>query len=115
MPWNMYYYLGDTHTLIWGFIMFSVRRSGKQFSSIITLFSSQFMYPCNLPYRSNNNNNRKKYEIATDEVGNPIKQDEKKGKLREFKKGDIFFNYGCLPVSFIILLFLQYMLCLICS
>jgi inorganic pyrophosphatase len=39
----------------------------------------------------------KKYEIATDEVGNPIKQDEKKGKLREFKKGDIFFNYGCLP------------------
>lgn len=27
--------------------------------------------------------NRKKYEIATDEVGNPIKQDEKKGQLRE--------------------------------
>eukprot|EP00548_Thalassiothrix_antarctica_P005055 CAMPEP_0194135136 /NCGR_PEP_ID=MMETSP0152-20130528/5219_1 /TAXON_ID=1049557 /ORGANISM="Thalassiothrix antarctica, Strain L6-D1" /LENGTH=316 /DNA_ID=CAMNT_0038831205 /DNA_START=19 /DNA_END=969 /DNA_ORIENTATION=+ len=40
---------------------------------------------------------RKKYEIATEEIGNPIKQDEKKGKLREFKKGDIFFNYGCLP------------------
>uniref|UniRef100_A0A7S1Y8S7 inorganic diphosphatase n=1 Tax=Grammatophora oceanica TaxID=210454 RepID=A0A7S1Y8S7_9STRA len=40
---------------------------------------------------------RKKYEIATDEVGNPIKQDTKKGKLREFKKGDIFFNYGCFP------------------
>mmetsp|Transcript_17481 Transcript_17481/g.25252 ORF Transcript_17481/g.25252 Transcript_17481/m.25252 type:complete len:311 (+) Transcript_17481:104-1036(+) len=40
---------------------------------------------------------RKKFEIATDEVGNPIKQDEKKGKLREFKKGDIFFNYGCFP------------------
>ena len=43
---------------------------------------------------------RKKFEIATDEVGNPIKQDEKKGQLREFKKGDIFFNYGCLPVSY---------------
>jgi len=28
-------------------------------------------------------NNRKKYEIATDEVGNFIKQDEKKGVLRE--------------------------------
>jgi len=42
---------------------------------------------------------RKKFEIATDEEGNPIKQDEKKGVLREFKKGDIFFNYGCLPVS----------------
>jgi len=40
---------------------------------------------------------RKKYEIATNEVGNPIKQDEKKGTLREFKKGDIFFNYGCFP------------------
>jgi inorganic pyrophosphatase len=40
---------------------------------------------------------RKKYEIATDEEGTPIKQDEKKGQLREFKKGDIFFNYGCLP------------------
>jgi len=40
---------------------------------------------------------RKKYEIATDEIGNPIKQDEKKGQLREFKKGDIFFNYGCFP------------------
>lgn len=40
---------------------------------------------------------RKKYEIATQEVGNPIKQDTKKGVLREFKKGDIYFNYGCLP------------------
>ncbi|KAL3940303.1 MAG: hypothetical protein SGBAC_005130 [Bacillariaceae sp.] len=40
---------------------------------------------------------RKKYEIATDEEFTPIKQDEKKGVLREFKKGDIFFNYGCLP------------------
>lgn len=40
---------------------------------------------------------RKKYEIATTEPANPIKQDEKKGKLREFKKGDIYFNYGCLP------------------
>jgi hypothetical protein len=51
---------------------------------------------------SHQNTNRKKYEIATDEVGNPIKQDEKKGQLREFKKGDIFFNYGCLPVSYIL-------------
>ena len=68
-----------------------------------------------MAHPSNQNNNRKKYEIATDEVGNPIKQDEKKGKLREFKKGDIFFNYGCLPVSYYILLFPQHMLCFICS
>jgi len=40
---------------------------------------------------------RKKYEIATDEDFTPIKQDTKKGVLREFKKGDIFFNYGCFP------------------
>lgn len=40
---------------------------------------------------------RKKYEIATKEAANPIKQDEKKGTLREFKKGDIYFNYGCFP------------------
>lgn len=30
---------------------------------------------------------RKKYEIATDEEGNPIKQDEKKGNLREVRRG----------------------------
>jgi len=42
---------------------------------------------------------RKKFEIATDEAGNPIKQDEKKGELREFKTGaaGLSFNYGCLP------------------
>jgi len=37
------------------------------------------------------------YEIATNEPMNPIKQDEKKGELRVFKKGDIYFNYGCFP------------------
>lgn len=40
------------------------------------------------------NHERKKYEIATDEEFTPIKQDTKKGQLREFKKGDIYFNYG---------------------
>jgi inorganic pyrophosphatase len=40
---------------------------------------------------------RKKYEVATKEPGNPIKQDVKKGKLREFSKGDVYFNYGCIP------------------
>ena len=40
---------------------------------------------------------RKKFEIATDEVSNPIKQDSKKGQLREFKRGDLAFNYGCFP------------------
>ena len=37
------------------------------------------------------------FEIATKEPLNPIKQDEKKGELRAFKKGDIYFNYGCFP------------------
>ncbi|CAM9203488.1 unnamed protein product, partial [Phaeothamnion confervicola] len=49
-------------------------------------------FVCEIPRCS-----RKKFEIATKEPGNPIKQDEKKGKLREFAKGDIFFNYGCFP------------------
>ncbi|KAG5179119.1 inorganic pyrophosphatase [Tribonema minus] len=49
-------------------------------------------FVCEIPRCS-----RKKFEIATKEPGNPIKQDEKKGVLREFKKGDIFFNYGCFP------------------
>jgi len=40
---------------------------------------------------------RKKFELATKEALNPIKQDEKKGELRSFKKGDIYFNYGCFP------------------
>ena len=38
----------------------------------------------------------KKYEVATKEEGNPIKQDEKKGKARLYH-GPIFWNYGCLP------------------
>jgi len=40
---------------------------------------------------------RAKYEVATKEVNNPIKQDVKKGKLRFFTYGDIPFNYGCFP------------------
>jgi len=51
-----------------------------------------FNFVCEIPKFT-----RKKYEIATDEAFTPIKQDTKKGKLREFKKGDIFFNYGCFP------------------
>lgn len=37
-----------------------------------------------------------KMEIATKEKFNPIAQDIKKGKLREYH-GPIFWNYGCLP------------------
>ena len=37
-----------------------------------------------------------KMEVATKEAGNPIAQDIKKGKLRDYH-GPIFWNYGCLP------------------
>jgi inorganic pyrophosphatase len=37
-----------------------------------------------------------KMEVATKEEGNPIAQDEKKGKLRDYH-GPIFWNYGMLP------------------
>ena len=40
---------------------------------------------------------RAKFEISTSEAGNPLKQDEKKGVLREYKWGDMLFNYGALP------------------
>eukprot|EP00440_Ansanella_granifera_P036269 gb/GFBE01039357.1/.p1 GENE.gb/GFBE01039357.1/~~gb/GFBE01039357.1/.p1 ORF type:complete len:299 (+),score=72.24 gb/GFBE01039357.1/:1-897(+) len=40
---------------------------------------------------------RKKYEVSTKVDSNPIKQDVKKGVLREYSKGDIYFNYGCVP------------------
>lgn len=40
---------------------------------------------------------RKKMEIATGEPFNPIKQDTKNGKLREYTWGDMMFNYGALP------------------
>lgn len=37
-----------------------------------------------------------KFEVATKEAGNPIAQDVKKGKLREYH-GPIYWNYGMLP------------------
>jgi inorganic pyrophosphatase len=37
-----------------------------------------------------------KMEVATKEKFNPIAQDIKKGKLRDYH-GPIFWNYGCLP------------------
>jgi len=37
-----------------------------------------------------------KMEVATKEENNPIAQDLKKGKLRDYH-GPIFWNYGCLP------------------
>ncbi|CAE7812986.1 PPA6 [Symbiodinium sp. CCMP2592] len=40
---------------------------------------------------------RKKYEIATGEIMNPIKQDVKNGVLRDYKWGDMLFNYGAFP------------------
>ena len=40
---------------------------------------------------------RKKFELATKEPLNPIKQDDSSGHLASFKKGDIYFNYGCFP------------------
>jgi inorganic pyrophosphatase len=40
---------------------------------------------------------RRKFEVATKEANNPIKQDEKKGVLREYKWGDMLFNYGFFP------------------
>merc|ERR1719454_2281761 len=40
---------------------------------------------------------RAKFEIATGEPFNPIKQDVKNGKLRDYNYGDMLFNYGAFP------------------
>lgn len=40
---------------------------------------------------------RAKFEIATGEPFNPIKQDVKNGKLRDYNYGDMCFNYGAFP------------------
>jgi inorganic pyrophosphatase len=40
---------------------------------------------------------RAKFEIATSELFNPIKQDVKNGQLRFYKHGDMMFNYGAFP------------------
>jgi len=40
---------------------------------------------------------RQKFEIATGEEFNPIKQDTKNGKLRNYNWGDMLFNYGAFP------------------
>jgi inorganic pyrophosphatase len=57
-----------------------------------TRVSNEVHFVCEIPRCT-----RKKYEISTKETHNPIKQDIKNGRLREFTKGDIYFNYGCLP------------------
>lgn len=69
-------------------------------------------FVCEIP-----RNTRAKYEIATNEPGNPVKQDlvakrkQRRGSVmagadapppggrtvRSYAKGDIYFNYGCLP------------------
>lgn len=50
-------------------------------------------YVCEIPRGT-----RDKFEISTAEAGNPIKQDlDKKGNLRQYKRGDVFFNYGAIP------------------
>lgn len=59
-----------------------------------------------IPYKSNDGhyhfvneipkNTKAKMEVATKEKLNPIAQDIKKGKLRDYH-GPIFWNYGCIP------------------
>jgi len=65
--------------------LFPLGEEGKATPSLVN-------FVCEIPKTT-----RKKFEVNTKGVGNPIKQDTKNGKLREYSKGDIWFNYGCLP------------------
>ena len=40
---------------------------------------------------------RRKFEVATGEAYNSIKQDIRNGILREYTWGEMLFNYGCIP------------------
>lgn len=51
-----------------------------------------FNFICEIPKWT-----RRKFEIATGEPFNAIKQDTHNGKLREYAWGDMMFNYGALP------------------
>ncbi len=72
----LYYNRSDSQQVIsvWHDIPLYVRDEGEKCTGHLN-------FVCEIPRCS-----RKKFEIATDEVGNPIKQDTKKGLLREFKK-----------------------------
>jgi inorganic pyrophosphatase len=75
----------EEHRSLWHDLsLFEMNADGKPTGSL--------NFVCEIPKWT-----RKKFEIATKEPLNPIKQDEKKGELRTFKKGDIYFNYGCFP------------------
>jgi len=50
-------------------------------------------YVCEIPKGT-----RDKFEIDTKDTRNPIRQDlDKHGNLRQYKRGDVFFNYGAMP------------------
>eukprot|EP00227_Mantoniella_beaufortii_P000654 CAMPEP_0197616446 /NCGR_PEP_ID=MMETSP1326-20131121/60530_1 /TAXON_ID=1155430 /ORGANISM="Genus nov. species nov., Strain RCC2288" /LENGTH=346 /DNA_ID=CAMNT_0043185333 /DNA_START=188 /DNA_END=1228 /DNA_ORIENTATION=+ len=53
---------------------------------------STYHMMCEIPKWS-----RAKFEVSTKEPNNPVKQDEKKGVLRDYKHGDMLFNYGFMP------------------
>ncbi|CCD13066.1 unnamed protein product [Trypanosoma congolense IL3000] len=53
---------------------------------------NRYNFVCEIPKWT-----RAKFEIATGEVFNPIKQDIKNGVPRFYKHGDMMWNYGALP------------------
>mmetsp|Transcript_11006 Transcript_11006/g.34039 ORF Transcript_11006/g.34039 Transcript_11006/m.34039 type:complete len:390 (-) Transcript_11006:77-1246(-) len=57
-----------------------------------TVPSNRYNFICEIPKWS-----RAKFEIATNEPYNPIKQDLKNGVPRFYKHGDMMWNYGAFP------------------
>jgi inorganic pyrophosphatase len=56
------------------------------------IHSNRFNFICEIPKWT-----RAKFEIATNEEYNPIKQDMKNGVPRFYKHGDMMWNYGAFP------------------
>jgi inorganic pyrophosphatase len=85
---NYYFYNVDTNNKMkispWHDIPLQINKS------IISNFKYNFI--CEIPKWT-----RAKFEIATDEIYNPIKQDTKNGNLRFYQYGDMMWNYGAFP------------------
>eukprot|EP00760_Papus_ankaliazontas_P004936 PhM_4_TR12282/c0_g1_i1/m.56379/K01507/ppa; inorganic pyrophosphatase len=91
---HFYFQNMDTQELVhvspWHDIPLMVRDIVRTVSPTHT--DDRYNFICEIPKWT-----RAKFEVATKERYNPIKQDIKNGVPRFYKHGDMLFNYGCLP------------------
>ena len=84
LEWRMHFTINDKVASPWHDVPLYANPSSPATSDVHML--------CEIPKWT-----RRKFEIAPKEPSSPIKQDSKKGKVREYMWGDMMFNYGALP------------------